>query len=279
MKLYIQIIVACSSYAFILATLFAAGLGLTVKEIIEPLKKIKLTVLALMVNFVFIPALAYTLSALFKLDASLQAGLVIIACCAGAPFLPRLIIKAKGNVAHTVGIMVLLIVVTVFYAPAVLPLLIPGISIDPVNIAGLLFVLMLLPLALGLMVKAWRPNLAGSVRRYTDVIASLSLLLVVVFGLLVDYKLLVSAYGTGIYIFAGLFTLCTVLIGFLFGGDNNADKITMTFASGARNVPAALLIAITSFSDSRIISVILICSLLQFIVLQIIANACRKAAR
>ena len=47
------------------------------------------------------------------------------------PFLPKLAELAKGNLAFAVGLMVLLMVVTVGYLPIVLPLILPGVSVDP----------------------------------------------------------------------------------------------------------------------------------------------------
>ena len=64
----------------------------------------------------------------------------------GAPFLPKVSQIAKGNLAFAVGLMSLLIVVTVIYLPLVLPLLLPGVSIDAGQIALSLFGLMLVPL-------------------------------------------------------------------------------------------------------------------------------------
>ena len=61
--------------------------------------------------------------------------------------------------------MVLLMVVTVGYLPLVLPLLLPEVSVNPAQIARSLFLLMLLPLAGALAVKA----------RFADVAARTSL--------------------------------------------------------------------------------------------------------
>ena len=61
---------------------------------------------------------------------------------AGAPFLPKLVQGAKGNVAFGVGLMVLLMVVTIGYMPLVLPFLLPGVQVNPWDIAQSLIVLM-----------------------------------------------------------------------------------------------------------------------------------------
>ena len=54
----------------------------------------------------------------------------------------------------SVGLMTLLMVATVIYLPIVLPLLLPGVTVDPLEVASSLVVLMLIPLAVGLLVHA-----------------------------------------------------------------------------------------------------------------------------
>ena len=83
-------------------------------------------------------------------------GSAALGTAAGAPFLPKLAQIAEGNLAFAVGLMVLLMVVTVGYLPLVLPVLLPGVSVNPAKIARSLFLLMLLPLAGALAVSPVR---------------------------------------------------------------------------------------------------------------------------
>ena len=72
---------------------------------------------------------------MFSLEAGVAIGLTVISTAAGAPFLPKLSQVAKGNVAFSVGLMTLLIVVTIVYMPIVLPLLLQGVTVDALAIA------------------------------------------------------------------------------------------------------------------------------------------------
>src|SRR5574341_2689435 len=100
------------------------------------------------------PLGAVILSTVLRLDQPLGVGLLLLGTAAGAPFLPKLAEIAKGNLAFAVGMMVLLMVITVGYLPLVLPMLLPGVSVDPTQIARSLVLLMLIPLAVGLIMKA-----------------------------------------------------------------------------------------------------------------------------
>ena len=75
--------------------------------IIAPLKNARLVGLALLANFVLVPALAYLIALIIPLDQSLKIGLIVLSTAAGAPFLPKLVQGAKGNIAFGVGLMVL----------------------------------------------------------------------------------------------------------------------------------------------------------------------------
>lgn len=65
---------------------------------------------------------------------------------------------AKSNLALAVGAMVLLMVVTIGYAPIVVPLAVEGATVDPLAIAQSLVLFMLIPLGLGLLVRAATPS-------------------------------------------------------------------------------------------------------------------------
>jgi len=136
------------------ASMLAMGAGLTVSQIFAPLRNARLVVLALLANFVLMPLGALALAKVLWLDEPFGVGLLVLGCAAGAPFLPKLAEIAKGNLAFAVGAMVLLMVVTVGYLPIVLPLLLPGVSVNPWEIARSLVLLMLLPLVIGLALKA-----------------------------------------------------------------------------------------------------------------------------
>src|SRR5207237_6530341 len=124
-------------------------------QVIAPLRNVRLVSMSLLANFVLMPLIAFGLAKVLRLDEPLGVGLLLLGAAAGAPFLPKLAQIAKGNLAFGVGLMVLLMVVTVGFLPLVLPSLLPGVTVNPAQIARSLFLLMLLPLAGALAVIAY----------------------------------------------------------------------------------------------------------------------------
>src|SRR5438045_7727104 len=137
-----QRLVPLAMLVFVLSSMLAMGLGLTVSGIIAPLRDPRRVILSLLANFFLVPLAALALAALIRLDQPLGVGLLLLGSAAGAPFLPKLAQLAKGNLAFAVGLMVLLMVITVGYLPLVLPVFLPGFSINHMKIVLCLFVLM-----------------------------------------------------------------------------------------------------------------------------------------
>jgi predicted Na+-dependent transporter len=257
---------------FVLTSMFGTGLSLTVPQIIEPLKDWKLVALALLANFIIVPALAYVLAAVLGLSEGLRAGLIILAACAGAPFLPKLAAVAHGNLAFSVGLMVLLMVVTVVYAPIVLPLLIPGVAVSAWDIARPLITLMLIPLAIGLVIKAWTPDAAGSIAPYMNQASSISLILAAVLGLLIGFRDLLGVVGTGAFLATTLLIGGALLAGYLLGSGGPANRSVMGLGTGQRNISAALLVASTNFTDPEVILIVLVGSVVGLAILFVAAG-------
>ena len=115
-------IAGISGLLFIVGSMLATGLSLTTAQILRPLKNARLVIVALLANFVLVPALAYLITAILPLDEALRIGLIVLATVAGAPFLVKEVQAAKGDIPVGVGLMFLLMVVTIFYVPLVLPL-------------------------------------------------------------------------------------------------------------------------------------------------------------
>ena len=128
---FLELVSKLAVLVFVVTCMVTAGLGLSVRDIAAPLRRARLVVLALVANFVIAPALAYGLTALLPLERPYEVGLLLLACAAGAPFLPKLAHLAKGDMAFSVGLMLLLMVGSVILMPITLPLLIPGLSPEP----------------------------------------------------------------------------------------------------------------------------------------------------
>jgi BASS family bile acid:Na+ symporter len=253
--------------AFVLSSMLAMGLDLTVGQIMTPLRNARLVILSLLVNFVFMPYGAVTLGNLLRLDEPLSVGLLLLGSAAGAPFLPKLAQIAKGNLAFAVGLMVLLMVITVGYLPLVLPLLLPGISVNPAKIARSLFLLMLLPLAGALAVRAQFPDIAGRTKPVLDRLSNLSLILLVLLITAANINNVLAVFGTGGILAGLLFIAMGFVIGWLLGGPDTNTRRVLALGTAQRNIAAALVVGSQSFNDPKVVVMVVVVAIVGLLIL------------
>ena len=263
----IQKAVPFAMLAFVLSSMVAMGLGLTVAQILAPLRDTRLVVLSLLANFVLMPLGALALASVLRLDPPLGVGLLILGLAAGAPFLPKLAQLAKGHLAFAVGAMVLLMVVTVGYLPLVLPLFLPGVSVDPVTIARSLFLLMLLPLALALAVRARFPVMAARSKSVLDRVSTLSLILLTLLIVVANVSNVLSIFGTRGILAGLLFIAIGFGTGWFLGGPDVENRRVLALGTAQRNIAAALVVAGQSFSDPKVVVMVVVVAIVGLLVL------------
>lgn len=262
-----QAIGALSGLLFIITSMLAMGMSLTVAQILQPLKNVRLVLLALLGNFVLVPLLAFAINRIIPLEQSLQIGLIVLGTAAGAPFLPKLVQGAKGDIAFGVALMTLLMVVTIFYMPFVLPLLLPGVAVDPWEIAKSLIVLMLIPLALGLLFKSHSPDSAAHWQPVMNKISSLAILILMVVGIGINLSAIIDLIGSFGLLALLIFIAGSLGIGLLLGGRDGGIRSVIGLGTAQRNVSAAILVSTQNFSDTNTVSFVLVAAILLLLVL------------
>jgi predicted Na+-dependent transporter len=246
----------------IVGSMLAMGLGLTIAQIVQPLKNVRLVVLVLLANFVLVPLLAFGISLIIPLEASLKVGLMVLALSAGAPFLVLEARGAKANLGLAVGVMTLLMVVTIFYLPLVLPLLLTGVEVDGWAIAKSLIVLMLIPLILGLLVKSNAPDTAQHWAPTMNKIGGLGIIVLLVVGLGLNISNVIGLIGTGGFLALLLFIFGSLLIGFAIGGRDPGVRTVTGLGTAQRNVSAAIVVTLANFGGTNAVPFVLVASIL-----------------
>src|SRR5438094_1225890 len=262
--------------AFVLSSMLAMGLGLTVGGIIAPLRDVRRVVLSLLANFVLVPLIALAITALLRLDQPLGVGLLLLGSAAGAPFLPKLAQLAKGNLAFAVGLMVLLMVITVGYLPLVLPLLLPGVSVNPAKVARSLFLLMLLPLAGALVVRARFAEVAARTKPVLDRLSNLSLILLVLLITVANVKNVLAVFGTRGILAGLLFIAIGFVIGWFLGGPDIDTRRVLALGTAQRNIAAALVVGSQSFTDPKVVVMVVVVAIVSLLVLMPLSRKLAK---
>ncbi len=258
---------------FIITSMLGMGFSLTIPQILTPLKNRKLVIMSLVANFVLVPILALGIVGFIPISEGLQIGLILGGFAAGAPFLPKLVQVAKGDMAFTAGLMVLLMVVTIAYLPIVLPLVLTGVQVNPWEIARSLVVLMLIPLAIALFIRARYEEVAKGLIHLMTMAANLSLAAMFI-GYFVGYfDVTYGVLGTGGILVAILLIVGAVIIGYLLGGIDTGNKKVLALGTGQRNLAAAFAIASSNFAaNPEVLIEVMDVAVIGFIILMFIAG-------
>lgn len=257
---------------FVVGSLLSMGLSFTLSQLITPLKNARLVIVVLIANFLVVPAFAWGITEVLPLDDALVSGLIILGCVAGAPFLPKEVQAAKGNLAAGVGVMFLLMVVTIVYAPIVLPWILEGAEVSGWDLASSLIVSMAIPLALGLVLKASFPDDAPEWAALAGKASGLGGVALIGIGLVLQIENIFSLIGSWGFLALAVFVLGSLVVGYFSGGGDAGMRKVTGLGTAQRNVAAALVVATVSFPETLTVTYILIAALLLPVILIPIAK-------
>jgi BASS family bile acid:Na+ symporter len=250
---------------FIAGVLFAAGLEVTFDQVLTPLKNRALVSRALLANVVLAPLIVYGMSVFFPLERPFMIGVLLYGFAAGAPYTPKLVAVAAGDVPNSIGLTMLLTILTILYMPMILPFLVPGTEIGIWEIAKPLLLQMFVPLVIGLSIRHFSEKTAAKAHKPANVIVNLSLLVFLVLAVMLHHEDLGATFGTGAVTSAIVLTLVTFVLGYLLGTDGKKGKATLGLVTTARNIGAAATIATANFGDEpKVLFTIAICMFVVF---------------
>jgi BASS family bile acid:Na+ symporter len=252
---------------FAVSSMLMVGLRYTIGDLARPLRDIKGVVIALATNFVLVPLLAMLLLRLFRLDTPYATGMIIVASAGGAPLLVKLAMNAKADVAFSASLIVLLLVGTIVAMPIIISPLDAGTRVSAWAIARPLLVTMLLPLAVGFILRPLLPRLAERAVPVLGTILTITLWALVALSLFLNRSAVVDIFGRGAIIASLLFMALAFALGYLTGGIDKSEKVVLAFGASQRNFAAAIVVARQAFDDPRVLVMTVVISILSMLLI------------
>jgi BASS family bile acid:Na+ symporter len=273
MREVLETLYELSVLLFVVGSMVSMGLNLTIRQILQPLGNVRLVTLTLAANFLAVPLFAWGLVALLPLTPGVKEGIILLSVAAGAPFLPKLACIARSDPAASIALMLLLMVATVFYMPLVLPLMIKGTVVDAAGIARSLVTLMLVPLLLGLFVRARFEKFALRLYPVFVKISDISLVTLAVSLIILHTKSIAGLWGWGLGAIL-LLLLGAMAIGHLVGaGGGRESRFVLSIATAQRNISAAILVAARNFNDPEVTLTMVAAAILGLLIMLPYARA------
>ena len=232
---------------FMAGSLLEMGLRLSLPDALRGLRNARFVAYTIVWGFVICPALAYAITRILPLGHTYAIGLILLGMAPCAPFVPMLVDKAKGDLGFTAAFMLLASVGTVVCMPITVPLLAKGLTTSAWAIAKPLLMVVLLPMAVGVLIRRSSDAIASKLLPVAKKIAGVAGLLWAVFCLII--------YGKGLLSMAGSFAVLSQLIFFgivcigtyWFGiGLGYEQKVVLSVGVTTRNLGACLAPLLTA---------------------------------
>lgn len=225
--------------------IFAIGLDSTAKDATHLLHRPGLLLRSVLAMYVLVPLAAFALVKLLTLAPGVEIGLLVLAVSAGAPLLPRKLLRI-GDGAYIFSLVLVSSLLAIVVVPAWLALLGPQfgspLEVAPAQVALILAKSFLLPLFAGMLLRAWRPRLAErwASRLIGGAGAVLTACALTLLALHWDV-LLVARWG-GVLALMALVALA-LAIGHVLGGPAHDDRTALAVACASRHIGIAVLVA------------------------------------
>lgn len=245
---------------FMAGSLLEMGLRINLQDALRGLRNFRFVALTLIWSFIICPALAYAITLVIPLEPPYAIGLILLGMAPCAPFVPLLVDKAKGDLGFTAAFMVLASVGTVICMPFTVPLLAKGLTTSAWAIAKPLLIVVLLPMAAGVIIRGKSDPLATKMLPIVKKGAGLAGLIWCVLCLIIYGKSLLGVVGqlavASELLFFGLIFAGTYWLGF---GMRHEQKIVLSVGVTTRNLGACLtpLLSVPDMDERATLMIVL----------------------
>jgi BASS family bile acid:Na+ symporter len=255
-------IVPLALRASVALLILAVGLDSTMHEATWVLRRRGLLARSLLAFAVAVPLLAALLVAALPLDLPVKIGILLMAVSPLPPFMPAREIKLGGSRRYVYGLLVAVSLAAIVLVPATVALLGRAFgdeaSISPGPVLRLILVSLIIPLAVGMLIRHLAPAAGRRAAPGVTMVANIVLLLSVLPIVVDELPALLHLIGNGTVVAMAVVVLGALLAGHLSGGPEPQDRAVLAIACTTRHPGVALLIAHANFSGTGVKAAILL---------------------
>lgn len=251
--------------------MFGLGLDLTPADFRRVLKQPKAAVIALACQLLLLPAICFGVVKLFDLDPLLGIGLMLLAASPGGTTANLFSHLFRGDVALNVSLTAVNSVIAIGTLPLITSFAIDHFDRDdevsmPIVEVVKVFVLILVPVAIGMLVKARNAGFAERMEKPVR-IGSAIILAILVLGILLDQRDNVGDYLADVGVAAAVFCALSLTIGYAVPralGVRDRQAIASSMEIGVHNGTLAIYVAVEVLDSTEISVPAAVYSVLMF---------------
>ncbi|NQY64208.1 MAG: bile acid:sodium symporter family protein [Alteromonadaceae bacterium] len=236
------------------------GLSLAIDDFKRVVTYPKAVAIGLVNQLLFLPIIGFVLANIMPLEPEYAVGVMLLVLCPGGTTSNMFSHLAKGDVALSVTMTAVASLITVFSIPVVLNLSLvhfmgEGNEFNLPIIATMfsLMKLTIVPIVVGMIIKAYYPKFANSAQKYVSRFGILFLTLLMIFLTYIQQDIVISAL-----IAAGpvslLLNLSTMALGYYSSkwfGLTMAQRTSITIEVGLQNSTLSMFMALTLLANYK----------------------------
>lgn len=243
----------------VLATVFAIGLSVPLKDVAYLLRKPWLFGRSLLAMYVVTPLVAVLLARYVPAPLPVRIAVLLMAISAGAPMLSKKLVKLGASTQYAHSLSVLTALLAVGTMPLSLSLLSAffgaDVSVDPGQVASTVLKGFLVPLLAGMAVRQFAPGFAQRIGGRLTAVAGIVLLALVLLVVAAKFRAILAVGLPGLAIIV-LMTLAALAIGHVLGGPDPDERTTLAITCASRFPGLALLVASANFPNANALPVV-----------------------
>jgi bile acid:Na+ symporter, BASS family len=215
---------------------------------------------------VLLPLFAAASVAVFALRPPVAIALLALSVSPVPPFLPQKQLKLVERQEYVYGLLATTSLLSIVLAPLTIVLIgfafSRKVSIEPVAIGRIVALTVLIPFALGLIIRRLRPTIALRASPLASRAGIVLLVAAFVPVIITMWPAMISLIGDGTLLAIVAFIVVGLALGHLLGGPEPDDRTALALATATRHPGVALVIAAGSFPDEKLVAPALLLYLL-----------------
>lgn len=241
--------------ASVFLTVFGTGLAATWNDATYLVRKPGLLARSLFSMFVLMPIICVSVALLFHLPLAIRVALVALAISPVPPLLPQKELTAGGHGAYAISLVAIAAVLSILFVPLITSLLAEWFNhpaeVSTGVVAGIVLTTILVPLALGMAIRAWMLSLAERAAKPLGLIGGTLVLLCCLPLLVRLWPLIASFFGDGTLLMLVLITLVGTGVGHFLGGPDSWDRTVLGLSTSARHPAVAIAVTNSAVEEGR----------------------------
>lgn len=240
-----------SLVVMLIALVLSLGMSYTVAQIVAPLRRVWVILAAVVINCLLVPAVAWGVCILFPLNSAATTGIVLAIIAAGGPAgLMAAKLTRRADMALAISLTIVLQLANIVAAPLWAKAVVSGATVSPGVIIKDMCFLVLIPLAVGIVLRARYKDETASWKAECERISNIALVLLFAFGLAANWRLAVDQLGSWAIIVSIILTLVPAALGALIGLKDVPTALTGAMVTGMRFVPIGLIVISTQLHNN-----------------------------